>query len=125
MIWEKEIQDFVADKLTGFSLNVPCGSSTLGSVRLDLDPKALGITKTADMNALPFENGTFDSDVQDPPWKLNFYQRARPFFELIRVVKVGGTIVYNPLRSFFRAKIPLPLSIPLAQACKQELEIVP
>lgn len=29
---------------------------------------------------------------------------------------------FNPIRSWFRAKIPLPLSIPMAQACKDALD---
>jgi hypothetical protein len=94
MVWEKEVQDFVSARLTGFCINVPCGSSMLGTVRVDMDP-AMNPDRVADMNDLPFENGTFDSGVQDPIWKLNYYARMRPFFELIRVVKVNGIIIYN------------------------------
>jgi hypothetical protein len=94
MIWEKDVSDFVASHLTGYSINVPCGSSVLGSVRVDLDPDLLP-DRVEDMNRLSFPDCVFDSGVQDLPWKLNFYQRMKPFFELIRVVKVGGTIIYN------------------------------
>jgi hypothetical protein len=94
MTWENEIAHFIASRLKGYSLNAPCGSSALGSVRLDIDP-SLNPDKVGDINALPFENETFDSAVQDPLWKTNYYSRFRPFFELVRVVKVGGTLLYN------------------------------
>ena len=94
MTWEEDVSAFIASRLQGYSLNIPCGSSKLGSVRLDIDP-TVSPDKVADMNKLPFPDCVFDSGVQDPPWKLNFYQRMRPFFELIRVVKVAGTIIYN------------------------------
>lgn len=94
MTWEKEVSEFIASRFQGYSLNVPCGSSKLGSIRLDIDP-AVAPDKVADMNKLPFPDCVFDVGVQDLPWKLNFYQRMKPFFELIRVVKVGGTILYN------------------------------
>ena len=35
--------------------------------------------------------------------------------------KLNSVFAFNPLRSFFRAKIPLPLSVPLAKACKEVL----
>jgi hypothetical protein len=36
--------------------------------------------------------------------------------------KLNSVFAYNPMRSWFRAKIPLPLSIPLAKACKETLQ---
>lgn len=35
--------------------------------------------------------------------------------------KLNSVFAFNPLRSFFRAKIPLPLSIPLGQACREAI----
>lgn len=93
MTWEKDVSDFIASHLRGYSINVPCGSSLLGSVRVDMDPTFS--ERVGDMNKLDFSDCVFDSGVQDPPWKVNFYQRMRPFFELIRVVKVQGKIIYN------------------------------
>jgi hypothetical protein len=94
MTWEGEVEVFVQDHLKGYSLNAPCGSSKLGSVRLDIDP-SLNPDKIGDIKKLPFPDCVFDSAVQDPLWKTNFFQRMKPFFELIRVVKVGGTLIYN------------------------------
>jgi hypothetical protein len=41
------------------------------------------------------EDNTFDTVVSDPPWKIGFYQRMKPFFECVRVCKVRGRIIYN------------------------------
>jgi hypothetical protein len=35
--------------------------------------------------------------------------------------QLNSVLAFNILRSFFRAKIPLPLSIPIAQACREAL----
>jgi hypothetical protein len=38
---------------------------------------------------------------------------------------LNSVLAFNPMRSWFRAKIPLPLSIPLAEACMKGLEDSP
>lgn len=93
-IWNDTITNFVRKRLKGHSLNVCAGMNELGSVKVDLDPKDKSIIK-AEMSNLPFKDNTFDSVVSDPPWKIGFYQRMRPFFECVRVCKIGGTIIYN------------------------------
>jgi hypothetical protein len=94
MVWETEVSEFIASHMKGYSLNVPCGSSLIGSVRVDIDP-AVNPSRVGDMNKLDFPDSVFDSVTSDPPWKLNFYQRMRPFFECVRVCKVQGKIIYN------------------------------
>jgi hypothetical protein len=37
--------------------------------------------------------------------------------------RMNSVFAFNPLRSFFRAKIPLPLSVPLALACRDALAL--
>jgi hypothetical protein len=37
--------------------------------------------------------------------------------------KLNSVFAFNPLRSFFRAKIPLPLSVPLGEACRDALAL--
>jgi hypothetical protein len=93
-IWNESVSDFIRNKTEGYSLNVCAGTSDIGDVRVDLDPKDKGILK-ADMIDLPFDNCTFDTVIQDPPWKIGFYRRMKPFFECVRVCKVGGKIIYN------------------------------
>jgi hypothetical protein len=93
-IWNKTVEDFVRRKAKGYCLNVCAGKSTIGDVRLDLEPQSEGVIK-ADMRNLPFGDNTFDTVVSDPPWKIGFYQRMKPFFECVRVCKVRGRIIYN------------------------------
>ena len=93
-VWNKKVSDFVKEKLYGHSLNVCAGMNELGSVKLDLDPQDRSIIR-GDMINLPFKENTFDSVVSDPPWKIGFFQRMKPFFECVRVCKVGGIIIYN------------------------------
>src|SRR5271157_6329808 len=62
MTWEEDVSAFIASRLQGYSLNIPCGSSKLGSVRLDIDP-TVSPDKVADMNKLPFPDCVFDSAV--------------------------------------------------------------
>jgi len=93
-IWNKTIYDFVKNKVKGYTLNVCCGMNDIGDVRVDLDPKDKSIIK-GDMRELPFKDNTFDTVIQDPPWKIDLFSRFKPFFECVRVCKVGGQIIYN------------------------------
>jgi len=94
--WELEVEDFVKKRIKGYSLNVPCGRSSLGDVRLDIDSN-LSMREAYDMfkQKLPYQSNTFDTIISDPPWKVGHYFRPRLFFELVRVCKVGGQIIYN------------------------------
>lgn len=93
-VWPSSVVEFVKEHLTGKTLNVCAGTNPLCSVNLDLDPKNRGMIK-GEMRLLPFPSNTFDVVVSDPPWKIGYYERFRPFFECVRVCKVGGLIIYN------------------------------
>lgn len=93
-VWESELEELIKQKMNGYTLNVPCGTSKLGNVRVDLDPQH-NPDYIADMRKLPFENNTFDTVISDPPWNLGYFQRFKPFYECIRVCKVDGIIIYN------------------------------
>ena len=93
-IWNKSVEEFVRERIKGYSLNVCAGLSPLGSIKIDLDPQDKSVIK-GDMRKLNFPDNTFDTVIQDPPWKIGFYQRMKPFFECVRVCKVGGIIIYN------------------------------
>ena len=80
--------------MRGYSLNICAGMSDLGDVRIDLDPQRPDVIK-GDMKALPFPDETFDTVIQDPPWKISYYDRWKPFLECSRVCKVGGIVIYN------------------------------
>ncbi len=95
-MWEKEIEDFVKDRVKGYTLNVPCGKSKIGDVRLDLNPE-LSMREAYDFfkDKLPYKDNTFDTVISDPPWKIGHYFRPKLFFRLVDVCKVGGQIIYN------------------------------
>ena len=93
-IWNDSVTEFVKSKIKGYSLNVCAGKNPIADVNIDLDPKDKSILK-GDMRKLKFEDNTFDTVIQDPPWKIGFYERMTPFFECVRVCKVGGQIIYN------------------------------
>ena len=93
-IWNKSVEDFVKERIYGYSLNVCAGKSSIGDIKIDLDPKDKSILK-GDMRLLPFKSNKFDTVVSDPPWKIGYYERFKPFFECVRVCKIGGTIIYN------------------------------
>ena len=93
-VWPWKVTKRLKRFINGKSINVCCGISKLGDVKVDLEPQRKGIIK-ADMNELPFEDNSFDTVISDPPWKLNFFKRQRPFFECVRICKVGGRIIYN------------------------------
>lgn len=93
-VWDKKVNDFVKERVIGKSINICAGLSTVGDVKIDLDPKNSKIGR-ADMCNLPYKDEEFDTVISDPPWKIGFFQRMKPFFEAIRVCKVGGRIIYN------------------------------
>lgn len=95
-VWNETVTKYINDLIhpNANVLNVPCGKSKIGNVRLDMDQEN-NPTIIGDMNNLPFQDNTFDIVIQDPPWKIGFYNRMKPFFECVRVCKVGGLIIYN------------------------------
>ena len=93
-IWPGTVKQYVELKMTGKVLNVPCGANSLGDVCGDAEPQRPGVIPM-DMAALPFLDESFDTVVSDPPWKIDFYHRWKPFLEAVRVVKVGGLVIYN------------------------------
>ena len=93
-IWNGTVTEFIKDRIIGRSLNVCAGANPICDINIDLDPKDKSILK-GEMRCLGFEPETFDAVVQDPPWKIGYYERMRPFFECVRVCKIGGRIIYN------------------------------
>lgn len=100
--WPDEITDEIEARLlwddrtdtVGETLNICAGANRLGDVKIDLDPQKAEVQK-GDMRKLPFEDNRFLNVIIDPPWKLGYYQRFRPFYEAVRVCQVGGHIFYN------------------------------
>lgn len=93
--WPQDITDNVEELLDpGSTLNICAGTNRLGDVKIDLDPKSENVQKM-NMRDLQYPDETFDNVIIDPPWKLGYYQRFRPFYEAVRVTKIGGNIFYN------------------------------
>lgn len=105
-VWNDSVSSFVKDRIKGYSLNVCAGKNLICNVNLDADETARkrgqlslrnqdGSFIKGNMNLLPFKPNSFDTVVSDPPWKIGYYERFRPFFECVRVCKVSGIIIYN------------------------------
>lgn len=94
--WPDDVERWVREQLPdGEVLNSPCGQTQFGDIRVDKDPRHRPDV-VADMWNLPFEPCRFDAVVSDPPWKgINYFQRWSHFFELLRVTKPGGLVIYN------------------------------
>ena len=95
MIWEPEISEFVKSRMKGYTLNAPCGSSTLGDVRVDTEPTNPATYFGDFLSFMPGEQSIFDTVISDPPWKVQYYHRPRWFFKAVELCKTGGTITYN------------------------------
>ncbi len=93
-VWNESISDFVRRRVRGHSLNVCAGKSDIGTIKVDLDPKDKSVIK-GDFKKLDFPDNSFDTVIEDPPWKIGYYDRWKPFFECVRVCKIGGHIIYN------------------------------
>lgn len=93
-VWDKKVNDFAKERIIGKSINICAGLSNVGDVKIDLDPQNSSVIK-GDMINLPYEDESFDTVISDPPWKIGFFQRQKPFFEAIRLCKIGGRIIYN------------------------------
>lgn len=93
--WPADIEQAIAAHVAdGYCLHVCCGKSPIGDVRVDADPPGAADVR-AEMSQLPFEDETFDYVVWDPPWKVPYFDRFAPFYELVRVTAVGGQIIVN------------------------------
>lgn len=93
--WPQDITNQVELLLKeGRTLNICAGNNRLGDVKIDLEPKNEKVDKM-NMRDLQFPDKSFDNVIIDPPWKLGYYQRFRPFYEAVRVTKISGNIFYN------------------------------
>jgi ubiquinone/menaquinone biosynthesis C-methylase UbiE len=93
-IWPEQVEDLIRPLIEGRSLNICAGLSSLGDVKVDIEPRNENV-QLGDMNNLDFKDNEFDTVISDPPWKIGFFNRMKPFFEAVRVCKVGGRIIYN------------------------------
>jgi hypothetical protein len=79
--------EFLRSRAVGSVLQVCCGGSTFGDVRIDRDGTVPGVTVVADMVALPLRTHSFDTVACDPMYDLTHPQRIRLQRELVRVAR--------------------------------------
>jgi hypothetical protein len=84
VLWPDAVEDFLRTLLIPRCLHVCCGKSLLGDVRLDADatnsPDVIG-----DAANLPFDDGSFESVLCDPPYNGKMQWNHDLLCELSRV----------------------------------------
>jgi len=90
--WPGEVETFLAEKAQGFTIHVCSGSSDLGDLTIDQFMPAM---VKGDMYNLPIKTGVADTVICDPPWGIARHVRMKLIFELRRVLKVGGILLFN------------------------------
>ena len=76
---------FVIGHAVGRILQVCCGGSSIGQVRVDIDATVPGVTVQGSMLALPFRDGAFETVCCDPMYNLGNPERIHLQRELARV----------------------------------------
>lgn len=79
--------EFVAAHTIGTLLQVCCGGSFLGRVRVDRDSAAPAVTVVADQRYLPFASEAFDTIACDPIYGLQYPDRIHLQREIARVAR--------------------------------------
>ena len=95
-IWPERVEAFMISKIEGECLHVCCGTSKIGNVRLDILPQDDGVIE-GDMFDLPFPDNYFQTVICDPPWHIPYHKRWPLLWELRRVVRWNGILIFNCL----------------------------
>lgn len=91
--WEGTVEEFVKSRINGRSMNVRCGQSTLGDVRVDIEP-SVNPSMVADLLKMDLST-KYQTVISDPPWHINPFHRRKWFFRVVDLCEVGGRIIYN------------------------------
>lgn len=78
---------FVQKYCTGSLLQVCCGGSQLGEIRIDIDPKAPAANVLATQYQLPLRDQSFDTVACDPIYRLAMLRRIELQRELARIAR--------------------------------------
>ena len=86
VLWPNEITEFLKAQFIGKTLHVCCGKSTLGDVRLDIDPDNNPdiICDASDMSEC-VKDGEYETVLCDPPYNGKFQWNHDLLKELIRI----------------------------------------
>ena len=90
--WPAEVEDFLAARSRGFTIHICNGTSKLGDLTID---KYMPADIIGDMYRLPIKTGAADTVICDPPWGIPRHLRHKLLFELRRVLKLGGSLLFN------------------------------
>lgn len=90
--WPSEVEDFLKARAIGFTIHVCNGSSHLGDLTID---KYMPADVLGDMYQLPVRTSIADIVICDPPWGIPRHVRHKLLFELRRVLKFGGSLLFN------------------------------
>lgn len=90
--WPGEVEDFLRERAIGFTIHVCNGSSRLGDLTID---KFMPADIIGDMYNLPVKTAMANTIICDPPWGIPRHKRHKPIFELRRILKLGGSLLFN------------------------------
>ena len=90
--WPSEVEEFLGTRAKGFTVHVCNGSSKLGDLTID---KYMPADVIGDMYSLPIKTGVADTVICDPPWGIPWHVRHKLLFELRRILKLGGSLLFN------------------------------
>lgn len=92
-VFPQHVEDFIASQCRGFTVHVMNGRSKLGDLRIDMFTDETDVR--GDAFALPLKDRCADTVVCDPPWGLDYRIRGRLLYELRRIIRPGGRLVFN------------------------------
>jgi len=90
--WPGEVEDFIREHSQGFTVHICCGSSSIGNLTID---QYMPADIKASMYQLPLKTSIADTVICDPPWGIPRQKRHKLLFELRRILKLGGTLLFN------------------------------
>lgn len=85
VLWPKDVEAWIEERLIGHTLHVCCGKSKLGHVRVDLYEQDVDVV--ADAARLPFADQSFDTVLIDPPYNGKFQWNHDMLNELHRLAR--------------------------------------
>lgn len=90
--WPKDLEDFITERAEGYVVHVCAGESRLGDLRID---KYTDVEVNGDMFDIPLDADLADTTVCDPPFNVGYHRRHYLHWELRRITKVGGRILFK------------------------------
>lgn len=85
ILWPDAVEQYIRERLIGYTLHVCPGKSMLGDVRLDLHEDVVDIR--GDAARLPVKDWSFDTVLIDPPYNGRFQWNHDMLNELHRVAR--------------------------------------